>query len=49
MQKKFATTFLVITLVAVMMIGLQIESVDAKKSQGTFNSKYGSATKHIVQ
>jgi len=48
MQKKFATTFLVITLVAVMMIGLQIESVDAKKSQGTFNTKYGSATKHIV-
>jgi len=47
-KKKFATTFLVITLVAVMMIGLQIESVDAKKSQGTFNPKYGSATNHIV-
>jgi len=47
-KKKFATTFLVITLIAVMMIGLQIESIDAKKSQGTFNTKYGSATKNIV-
>ena len=47
-KRKFATTFLVITLVAVMMIGLQMESVDAKKSKGTYNSQFGSATKHIV-
>ena len=48
MQKKFAITFLAITLIAVMMIGMQIESVDAQKSQGTYNLKYGSATKNIV-
>ena len=47
-KKKFATTFLVIALVAVMVIGLQIESIDAKKAQGTYNKQFGSATKHIV-
>jgi len=31
-----------------MIIGTQIEPVDAKKSQGTYIQKYGSATKHIV-
>ena len=30
MQKKFTMTFLAITLIAVMVIGMQIESVDAK-------------------
>jgi len=48
MQKKFATTFLVITLIAVMVIGMQIESVDAKKSKGIYNTQFGSATKNIV-
>ena len=48
MQHRFTTTFLAITLIAVMMIGMQIEPVDAKKSQGTYVQKYGSATKHIV-
>ena len=48
MQHRFTTTFLAITLIAVMMIGMQIEFVDAKKSQGTYVQKYGSATKHIV-
>lgn len=48
MQNKVATTFLAITLIAVMMIGMQIEPVDAKKAQGTYVQKYGSARKHIV-
>ena len=48
MQKRFATTFLAIALIAVMMVGMQIESVDAKKAQGTYNPKYGSATSSIV-
>jgi len=48
MQKKFATTFLAIALIAVMVIGMQIESVDAKKSKGTYNTQFGSATKNIV-
>lgn len=48
MQKTFATTFLAIALIAVMMVGMQIEPVDAKKAQGTYNQKYGSATKNIV-
>jgi len=48
MQKRFATTFLAIALIAVMVIGMQIESVDAKKSKGTFNTQFGSATKNIV-
>ena len=48
MQRRFTTTFLAITLIAAMMIGMQMESVDAKKSQGTYVQKYGSATKHIV-
>ena len=48
MQKTFATTLLAISLIAVMMIGMQIEPVDAKKAQGTHQQKYGSATKHIV-
>lgn len=49
MQKRFATTMFTIALVAVMMIGMQIEPVDAfKKAQGTHQQKYGSATKHIV-
>ena len=48
MQKRFLTTFLAIALIAVMMVGMQIESVDAKKAQGTYNPKYGSATNSIV-
>ena len=48
MQKRFSTTFLAIALIAVMMVGMQIESVDAKKAQGTYNTKYGSATNSIV-
>ena len=48
MQKKFVTTFLAIALIAVMVIGMQIESVDAKKSKGTYNTQFGSATKNIV-
>lgn len=48
MQKKFTMTVLAITLIAVMVIGMQIESVDAKKSKGTYNPQFGSATKHIV-
>jgi len=48
MQKRFATIFLATALIAVMMVGMQIESVDAKKAQGVHNQKYGSATKNIV-
>jgi hypothetical protein len=48
MQTRFVTTFLAITLIAVMVIGMQIEPVDAKKAQGTYTQKFGSATKHIV-
>ncbi|KER06343.1 hypothetical protein AAA799E16_00855 [Marine Group I thaumarchaeote SCGC AAA799-E16] len=48
MQKRFATIFLATTLIAVMMVGLQIESVDAKKAQGTYNQKYGKANAGIV-
>ena len=48
MQKRFAITFLAITLIAVMMIGMQIETADAKKSQGTPTLKFGNATKDIV-
>ena len=48
MQGRFVTTFIAITLIAVMVIGMQIEPVDAKKAQGTYIQKYGSATKHIV-
>jgi len=48
MQNRFAITFLAITLIAVMMVGMQIEPVDALKSHGTHIQKYGSATKHIV-
>ena len=48
MQKRIATIFLATALIAVMMVGMQIESVDAKKAQGTYNQKYGSATKNMV-
>ena len=48
MQKRFATIFLATALIAVMVVGMQIESVDAKKSQGTYNQKYGAATKQLV-
>ena len=48
MQGRFVTTLLTITLIAMMVIGMQIEPVDAKKAQGTYIQKYGSATKHIV-
>lgn len=48
MLKKVSTIFLAITLVAVMAIGLDMESADAKKASGTFNPKYGSATADIV-
>jgi hypothetical protein len=48
MQTKYATTFLAITLIAVMMIGMQIEPIDAKKAQVTHTRMYGSATKNIV-
>ncbi len=48
MQKTFAITLLAISLIAVMMVGMQIEPVEAKKAQGTSQQQYGSATKHIV-
>lgn len=48
MQKRFATTFLAIALVAVMMVGMQSEYADALKAQGKHNQMYGSATKNIV-
>ena len=48
MHKRFATIFLATTLIAVMMVGLQIESVDAKKAQGTYNQKYGIANNGVV-
>ncbi len=48
MRGRLVTTLLAITLIAVMVIGMQIELVDAKKAQGTHIQKYGSATKHIV-
>ncbi|QUC64075.1 hypothetical protein NsoK4_06390 [Nitrosopumilus sp. K4] len=48
MLKKASTIFLAITLVAVMVVGFDMESADAKKASGTFNPKYGSATAGIV-
>lgn len=48
MHTRFATMFLATTLIAVMMVGLQIESVDAKKAQGTYQQKHGLATKHLI-
>ncbi|MFB5635706.1 MAG: hypothetical protein ACE5RB_03675 [Nitrosopumilus sp.] len=48
MQKRFATIFLATALIAVMAIGMQIESADAKKAQGTYNQKYGKANAGIV-
>ena len=49
MLKNASTIFLAITLIAVMAIGLHVEPADAfKKSQGTYNQKYGLATKNIV-
>ena len=48
MHKRFATIFLATTLIAVMMVGLQIESVDALKAKGTHNQKYGIANNGIV-
>ena len=48
MHTRFATIFLATTLIAVTMVGLQIESVDAKKAQGTYQQKHGLATKHLV-
>jgi len=48
MHTRFATIFLATTLIAVMMVGLQIESVDAKKAQGTYNQKYGKANNGVV-
>ena len=37
-----------VAIVSVMTMGVGIDSVDAKKSNGTYNQKYGSATKAIV-
>ena len=37
-----------VAIVSVMTMGVGIDSVDAKKSSGTYNQKYGSATKAIV-
>ena len=48
MHTRFATIFLATTLIAVMMVGLQIESVDAKKATGTYQQKYGLETKGVV-
>lgn len=48
MQKRFAITFLAIALVATMMIGMQMESAEAKKAQGTYNQKYGKANSGVV-
>lgn len=48
MQKRFATIFLATALIAVMMVGIPMESADAKKSKGNHQQKYGSDTKHIV-
>jgi len=48
MQGRFVTTLLAITSIGGIVIGTQIESVDAKKDQGTYIQKYGSAIKYIV-
>lgn len=49
MLKNASTIFLAITLIASMAIELQVEPADAlKKSQGTYNQKYGSDTQNIV-
>ena len=48
MQKRISTIFLMVAIVSVMTMGVGIDSVDAKKSSGTYNQKYGSATKAIV-